>query len=84
MTAFLHFVQMKKDVYKEKFPELSYKQITSKLGSEWKEMVEEEKKPYEEKAKVDKERYDKDKECYYNLKKQQTEEEVKKQTDLYF
>ena len=74
MTAFLHYAQAKRQLFKEEFPKLTHKQIISKLGETWNKLSAKEKEPFEEKAKQDKVRYE-DQKADYELKNKKTSKE---------
>ena len=69
MTAFLHFAQAKRALYKEEYPNLSHKEIISKLGENWNLLSLKEKEPFAELAKRDKIKYDAKKADYDEKKK---------------
>lgn len=60
-NAYMFFVADKREEVKNSNPDLKHKEIVAKLGELWREMSEEEKKPYEKQAAADKERYAKEK-----------------------
>ena len=63
-SSYILFCSEKRNEIKEKNPELSATQITSRLGALWKQCSEQEKKRYESLANDDKERYKTDMENY--------------------
>ena len=61
LTSYLYFCNETRDAIKKEFPVFSGKQITTELGKRWKQLSDEEKKPFVEKQKLDRERYDNEK-----------------------
>ena len=68
LTAFLHYVQATRETYKKEHPELSHKEVISKLGDVWNHLNEKEKEPFNAKAQIDKEKYKNAKEEYAKTK----------------
>lgn len=68
LTAFLHYVQATRETYKKDHPELSHKEVISKLGDVWNHLGEKEKEPFNAKAQIDKEKYKNAKEEYAKTK----------------
>eukprot|EP00828_Plagiopyla_frontata_P002987 TRINITY_DN1071_c0_g1_i2.p1 TRINITY_DN1071_c0_g1~~TRINITY_DN1071_c0_g1_i2.p1 ORF type:complete len:145 (+),score=41.18 TRINITY_DN1071_c0_g1_i2:139-573(+) len=64
LTAFLYFVQAKREVMKKEHSELAHKEIISELGKKWQSLSKKEKEPFEAKAKKDHDRYVKEKAAY--------------------
>ncbi|GAA5862052.1 hypothetical protein JCM8547_001570 [Rhodosporidiobolus lusitaniae] len=64
LSAYMHFSQDQRASVKEENPEVKFGEIGKILGARWKELDEDDKKPYEEKAKADKARYEKEKAAY--------------------
>ncbi|KAI8912590.1 high mobility group box domain-containing protein [Gorgonomyces haynaldii] len=59
LSAFMIFSQENRPKIKEENPEASFGELGKLLGQKWKELDEEDKKPYQEKAEADKARYEK-------------------------
>ncbi|BGP03262.1 Non-histone chromosomal protein 6B [Rhodotorula toruloides] len=64
LSAYMHFSQDQRSVVKEENPDVTFGEIGKILGAKWKELPEDERKPYEEKASADKSRYEKEKAAY--------------------
>ncbi|EGU11435.1 Non-histone chromosomal protein [Rhodotorula toruloides ATCC 204091] len=71
LSAYMHFSQDQRSVVKEENPDVTFVghcesigEIGKILGAKWKELPEDERKPYEEKASADKSRYEKEKAAY--------------------
>jgi hypothetical protein len=60
--AFFFFQKVKREPLKQENPELSQKELVSKLGEMWRGMNDETKKPYLDQERKDKARYNKEKE----------------------
>ncbi|KAG0165867.1 Non-histone chromosomal protein 6 [Apophysomyces sp. BC1034] len=61
LSAYMFFSQDNRQKVKEENQDATFGTIGKILGEKWKNMSDEEKKPYVEKAKVDKERYESEK-----------------------
>jgi len=57
MGAYMFFCADRRESLKKQFPDLKVTEMASKLGALWKEMNDDQKKPYQAKAEKDKERY---------------------------
>ena len=64
MTAFLFFVQRKQKEFKDNNPNLAHKEVISKMGEDWNNMTDKDKKPFLDLALTDKARYEKQKAEY--------------------
>ncbi|GAA6037696.1 hypothetical protein JCM8097_002293 [Rhodosporidiobolus ruineniae] len=64
LSAYMHFSQAERASVKEENPDVKFGEIGKILGARWKELDDEDKKPFEEKAKADKARYEKEKAAY--------------------
>mmetsp|Transcript_6080 Transcript_6080/g.10387 ORF Transcript_6080/g.10387 Transcript_6080/m.10387 type:complete len:105 (-) Transcript_6080:323-637(-) len=64
MSAYMFFVQDKREGVKTAKPELAFGEISKELGAMWKALSDDEKTPYVEKAAADRERYLKEKATY--------------------
>ncbi|KAI9140871.1 high mobility group box domain-containing protein [Paraphysoderma sedebokerense] len=60
LSGYFHFCAEARDGVKSENPGLNVGEIAKILGAKWKELDENEKKPYNDKAKADKARYDKE------------------------
>ncbi|KAE8543313.1 non-histone chromosomal protein 6 [Cryptococcus deuterogattii 99/473] len=60
LSAYMFFVQDYRERIKAENPEATFGDVGKLLGIKWREMNENEKKPYEAKAKADKERADRE------------------------
>lgn len=60
-SAYTFYMKDRQAKIKEENPELSFGQISTKVGIEWKAMSDEEKKPYTKLAEEDKKRFDREK-----------------------
>ena len=60
---------------KEEQPEISFKEMGTKLGQMWKELSDEEKAPWQEKADEDKVRYKKEMESYVAPERESDDDE---------
>ncbi|KAI8366236.1 high mobility group box domain-containing protein [Blakeslea trispora] len=58
LSAYMFFSQEQRQTVKDENPEATFGQIGKLLGEKWKNMSEEDKKPYVEKAEKDKQRYE--------------------------
>ena len=56
-NAYMIFCKSRRGELKNELPELAFGKIGAKLGEMWRNMTQEEKKPYEDRAMVDRERY---------------------------
>eukprot|EP00695_Tsukubamonas_globosa_P003436 TRINITY_DN631_c0_g1_i4.p2 TRINITY_DN631_c0_g1~~TRINITY_DN631_c0_g1_i4.p2 ORF type:complete len:140 (-),score=64.84 TRINITY_DN631_c0_g1_i4:231-590(-) len=57
LSAYMFFCADKRPEVKEEQPDLKPPQVLKALGEKWREISEEDKKPYEKKAEEDKKRY---------------------------
>jgi|UniRef100_K3WX01 hypothetical protein len=64
LSAFMFFSNDIRDTVKREMPELEFLQISSEIGRRWKEISEEDRRPYDELAAADKKRYLEEKEDY--------------------
>lgn len=76
-TAFFAFSGEKRAEVKAENPELKPNEIASKLGAMWKEMSEDEKKPYNDMVAKDKKRYEEEMKSYGGSDKSSKKEEKK-------
>ncbi|CDH53379.1 nucleosome binding protein [Lichtheimia corymbifera JMRC:FSU:9682] len=60
-SAYMFFSQEQRSTVKEENPEATFGDIGKLLGQKWKELTDEEKKPYQDKAVADKQRYEEEK-----------------------
>lgn len=68
-SAFLYYCDYNRSILREKFPDLTIKQIVSKLGSSWQELKSEGKiNDYEQMSIVDRNRYKTEMKSYYPTK----------------
>ncbi|KAG7087631.1 Non-histone chromosomal protein 6 [Marasmius oreades] len=81
LSAYMFFSQDWRERIKTENPDASFGEVGKLLGAKWKELDDEEKKPYIEQAAKDKERAEGEKNAYDNGKKSAAnsdkEEEVK-------
>jgi len=68
LSAYMFFSQDWRERVKAENPDASFGEIGKLLGTKWKELDEEEKKPYVEQAEQDKERAEREKKAYDNKK----------------
>lgn len=68
-SAFLYYVENKKDDCKKENPDLKHKEVISKLSKQWNALSDGDKKPFQDLAERDKERFKKEKEAYLASKK---------------
>jgi len=80
LTAFLFFVQRKQKEFKDNNPNLAHKEVISKMGEDWNNMGEKDKKPFQDLALADKARYEKEK-AEYESKGGDKKGVTKKKTD---
>jgi hypothetical protein len=57
LSAYMFFCKEQRDVIKQEHPDMNGKDVTSELGRRWKELSEEDKKPFLKKQESDKARY---------------------------
>ncbi|EKM76234.1 hypothetical protein AGABI1DRAFT_16670, partial [Agaricus bisporus var. burnettii JB137-S8] len=69
LSAYMFFSQDWRERIKTENPEAGFGEVGKLLGAKWKEMDEEEKKPYVEQATADKTRAEKEKASYDSGKK---------------
>jgi hypothetical protein len=89
LTAYIIYFQDKKPSFAEKFPTLSLSELTKLIAKDWKDLKDEEKKPYLDKAADDRKRYENQmkefKRKYHQKEGDVIEEELKeekKQSDV--
>jgi len=63
-TAYMYFLSEKRPEYKEKYEGMSLIELLRKIANEWKQLSDEEKKPYVDKHLEDKKRYEKEMKNY--------------------
>ncbi|ORZ08608.1 non-histone chromosomal protein 6 [Absidia repens] len=61
LSAYMFFSQANRNKVKEENPDATFGQLGKILGQKWKEMSDEEKKPYHHQAEKDKARYEAEK-----------------------
>ncbi|KAG1149979.1 hypothetical protein G6F37_004560 [Rhizopus arrhizus] len=61
LSAYMFFSQANRENVIKENPEAKFGEIGKILGAKWKEMTDEEKKPFTEKAEADKKRYEDEK-----------------------
>ncbi|ORY85971.1 high mobility group box domain-containing protein [Leucosporidium creatinivorum] len=64
LSAYMFFSQENRATVKEENPEASFGDLGKLLGAKWKEMDDDEKKPFVKQANDDKARYETEKEAY--------------------
>ncbi|KAL4108905.1 hypothetical protein PRIC1_000614 [Phytophthora ramorum] len=64
LSAFMFFSNDIRDTVKREMPELQFLEISSEIGRRWKQITDEDRKPYDELAAADKRRYQEEKEDY--------------------
>ncbi|KAG1699136.1 hypothetical protein DVH05_014053 [Phytophthora capsici] len=64
LSAFMFFSNDIRETVKKEMPELAFLEISSEIGRRWKQISEEERRPYDELAAADKRRYQEEKEDY--------------------
>lgn len=64
LSAFMFFSNDIRETVKREMPELQFLQISIEIGKRWKEITDEERRPYDELALADKRRYLEEKEDY--------------------
>lgn len=64
LSAYMYFVQAKRQEIKNANPDLSFGELTKHLAQMWKDLSEEDKAPYAKQAAADKERYAKEKTAF--------------------
>ena len=57
LSAYMYFCQDAREAIKNDHPDMAGREVTTELGRRWKELSDEQKKPYEAKHATDKERY---------------------------
>lgn len=75
LSAFLFFCQEKRPHVKAINPDYTIGDVAKVLGKEWKELDEDDKKPFEELAKKDRKRYDQEKKDYVPAEEDDDEED---------
>ncbi|KAI8096984.1 high mobility group box domain-containing protein [Halteromyces radiatus] len=61
LSAYMFFSQANRNKVKEENPDATFGQLGKILGEKWKNMTDEEKKPYNQQAEKDKARYEAEK-----------------------
>lgn len=69
ISAYFFYIQERREQLKKENPKLDNKEIIVKMGAEWRELSDEQKKPYIDKAEADKKRYEEEKKEYDNKNK---------------
>ncbi|KAE9136699.1 hypothetical protein PF010_g1581 [Phytophthora fragariae] len=64
LSAFMFYSNDIRETVKKEMPELAFLQISSEIGRRWKQISDEERRPYDELAAADKRRYQEEKEDY--------------------
>lgn len=64
LSAFMFFSNDIRETVKREMPELQFLEISSEIGRRWKQISDEDRKPYDELAAADKRRYQEEKEDY--------------------
>ncbi|KAG7397462.1 hypothetical protein PHYBOEH_000682 [Phytophthora boehmeriae] len=64
LSAFMFFSNDIRDTVKREMPELQFLEISSEIGRRWKQISDEDRRPYDELAAADKRRYQEEKEDY--------------------
>ncbi|KAF9529052.1 HMG-box [Crepidotus variabilis] len=75
LSAYMFFSQDWRERIKTENPDAGFGEVGKLLGAKWKEMGDEDKKPYVEQAAKDKERAEEEKAAYDNKQKASTPEE---------
>jgi len=75
LSAYMFFSQDWRERIKTENPEAGFGEIGKLLGAKWKEMEEEDKKPYNEQAAADKVRAEREKEALVTKKKEEKAKE---------
>lgn len=81
LSAFMFFSNDIRDTVKREMPELAFLEISSEIGRRWKEISEEERRPYDELAAADKKRYAEEKEDYVPDPSFETAKSTRKKKD---
>lgn len=66
LTAFLLYVQVRRNIVKLNNPHMTIAEITTEIGKEWRQLSEEEKEPYVQLYKEAKKKYDEALEVFYS------------------
>ncbi|KIY48526.1 hypothetical protein FISHEDRAFT_25953, partial [Fistulina hepatica ATCC 64428] len=69
LSAYMFFSQDWRDRVRAENPDATFGEVGKLLGAKWKEMNDDDKKPYTQQAKADKVRAEKEKEAYEKKKK---------------
>lgn len=75
MSSYMFFANDERDKVRADNPGIAFGEIGKILGTKWKEMDAEKKKPYEEKAAQDKKRYEQEKAEYMKKKEVEFQED---------
>lgn len=67
-SAYIFYCMAERDNVKKKYPEYKVTDISVELGFRWKQLSDEEKKPFQEKSEADKKRYEKEMSKYKHTK----------------
>ena len=81
LSAYMFFSQDWRERIKEENPDASFGEVGKLLGAKWKELDEDEKKPYVELATKDKTRAEDDKAAYENKKNKSSGDEGEAEVD---
>jgi len=68
LSAYMYFANECREDVRAANPGIKFGDLGKRLGQMWKELSEDERKPYEEKAAADKQRYESERETYKQLK----------------
>jgi len=68
ISAFFFYQKTRRESLKTEQKDLTNKQLISKMSEEWKNLSEDQRKPYQKMAEQDKARYEKDKKEYEKTK----------------
>ncbi|RMJ20912.1 hypothetical protein PHISP_08216 [Aspergillus sp. HF37] len=74
LSAYMFFANDQREKVREDNPGISFGQVGKMLGEKWKNLADEDRRPYEEKAATDKKRYEEEK-ATYNQQQQAAEED---------
>ncbi|KAF4568388.1 Non-histone chromosomal protein 6 [Pleurotus pulmonarius] len=81
LSAYMFFSQDWRERIKAENPDAGFGEVGKLLGAKWKEMDDEDKKPYVEQANKDKTRAEEEKNAYDDRKKSEEKEEAKDDDD---
>ncbi|RJE18329.1 hypothetical protein PHISCL_09341 [Aspergillus sclerotialis] len=74
LSAYMFFANEQREKVREDNPGISFGQVGKMLGEKWKNLSDEDRRPYEEKAAADKKRYE-DEKASYNAQQQGADED---------